>query len=452
MADIAPDLLNHANTPRVPGPDIPHNGDIEMSARPSTSIDSCRGGNATVVGASWEEDKKFSFTDGNLILAVGSRHVRIFKTFSSLLASTSPIWNDIIVKAKMRDSGSLQLPNDDENSMLLFLQIVHLRFADLPKSISFEELHLLTRFCDKYQVRHLFLPFVLRWIVPFIHDGLNPADTEWLFISLVWEIDYILYPFLNHVFWNTRKDVNGRLSYAGHLLADLLPDAYSDTIMEHIELGRRYLLQQLIECCMRTVEYGSCSESEHYEECHMLTKGYLLTGFEDLGSWPLDPETTHLCPEDIKSAVLRLRYEPLPAPIGNDEDIGPDHSDCGVYMLKCQVSELNCDQVYARKSANTDLLGILPKDSAIRSAFLPYLPSWSRSGFYARDFEDINSASDDDIRYRQPHREDTEPLEEYLSESDPNVLNPDRLTYALENSSSDSDSDDDEDIDDDDDL
>ncbi|GAD96457.1 hypothetical protein NCU04436 [Paecilomyces variotii No. 5] len=424
MADVTPGLSSHITTLQVSSTDNPLNGDIEMTAGPSMELDSGHGSNATVSGASCEEDKKISFPDGDLMLAVGRKHVKIFKTFSSLLASTSLIWNDLVVKAERESFSSLQLPNDDENSMLLFLQIAHLRFAELPRHISFEELYLLTRFCDKYQVRHLFLPFVTRWIMPFIRNDLDPANAEWLSISLVWEIEYILYPSLGHVFWNAKKDANGALSYAGHPLADLLPDGYRHGILLQVELARGHLLELLTECCTSALDNWSCRELGHQEECYMLTKGYLLTGFKDLGNWPPDPNTTHLCPEEIRSMILGLRYEPLPVANENMED----HSFCGVYRLKCQVSELN-------RFAGTDIL-ILPNNSAIRSAFLPYSPLLCHSGFYWRDFEDIDPGSDDDTTYRQSHREDTEPLEEYLEESDP-----ENYTYTGEDSSSGSDCD-----------
>jgi len=211
------------------GADISYNEDIEMTTEPSMDLESI------MTGAALEKDKKASFPDGDLMLVVGSNKIRTFKTFSSLLASTSPVWKDRVTLAKNQGSRSLHLPNDDPNSMLIFLKIVHLLFPELPKKVPFDLLYSLTRFCDKYQVRHLFIPFIPRWFAPFIRDNLKPERTDWIFIAAVWEIDYMLNSWLSHVCWNARKDSDGDLSYGGRKVADLLPDYCRDDICMFIQ-------------------------------------------------------------------------------------------------------------------------------------------------------------------------------------------------------------------------
>lgn len=194
---------------------------LEISLRDSRSTD---------LASEQQEGNHGPDGDMDMTLIVGQSNIKTFKTLSSLLASTSSIWKDRVNTAKEAGSKSLHLPNDDPDTMLLFTQIVHLRFSDLPKSISFEQLHSLSRFCDKYQVRHLFLPFMPRWASPFIRETLDPAQPEWLCISAVWEIEYILYPWLDHLCWNTRKDCDSSLTYSGLKLTELLPDSCRDRI------------------------------------------------------------------------------------------------------------------------------------------------------------------------------------------------------------------------------
>ncbi|KAJ9200642.1 hypothetical protein DTO021D3_2667 [Paecilomyces variotii] len=399
MANTAPGSTGHTTTLGGPGADMSRNEDIEMATEPSMDLESI------MTEAALGKYRKASFPEGDLMLVVGSNKIRTFKTISSLLASTSPVWKDRVALVKNQGSRSLRLPNDDPKTMLLFLKIIHLLFSELPKKIPFDQLYSLTRFCDRYQVRHLFLPFVPRWFAPFIRDNLNPERTEWIFIAAVWDIDYMLNSWLSHVSWNARKDINGDLSYGGRKVADLLPDYCRDDILHEVAWKRVVALQELTRACEDVLRGNCCLEESHEEQCHMLTTGYLLTGLERLGGWPVDPNTTCLCPEDVRSTILNLLYEPLPIVVENEGE--EDHSFCGVYKLKCEVSAVNRHMCY-----------ILPKDSTIGSAFAPYLPFWRRSGFCERDFESTDLDGKDDPRYRQPHRENTEPREEYESDMD----------------------------------
>ncbi|KAJ9300922.1 hypothetical protein DTO271G3_2086 [Paecilomyces variotii] len=422
MANTAPGSTGHTTALGAPGADISHNEDTEMTTEPSMDLESI------MTEAALEKDKKASFSEGDLMLVVGSNKIRTFKTFSSLLASTSPVWKDRVTLAKNQGSKSLHLPNDDPNSMLLFLKIVHLLFPELPKKVPFDLLYSLTRFCDKYQVRHLFIPFIPRWFAPFIRDNLKPERTEWIFIAAVWEIDYMLNSWLSHVCWNARKDSDGDLSYGGRKVADLLPDFGRDNILYKINLERVFALGELIHACEGVLGGNCCLEDSHNEQCHMLTTGYLLRGLERLGGWPVDPNTTCLCPEDIRSTILNLLYEPLPVVIEKEEEQEEeeDHSFCGVYKLKCDVSAVNTHMCYT-----------FPQHSTIGSAFAPYLPFWSRSGFCERDFESHDLDGKDDPTYRQSHRENTEPSEEYESDMDIEDQNSDESSdSALESDSS----------------
>lgn len=132
--------------------------------------------------------------------------------------------------------------------------------------------------------------------------------------------------------------------------------------------------------------------------------GYLLTGLKNCVDWPLDPKTSQISAEEFRTMILGLSFEPLPMVTGNDED----HSDCGLHALRRDIAAINTDVHYS-------LFG----RSSIGFPFLPYLPSWRRAGLHARDYEDLDSDSEDDAKYRQPSFDPTQPDEEFQYDTDP---------------------------------
>lgn len=113
-----------------------------------------------------------------------------FQVSSKSLAFSSSVWKSLISSVSGPTSekeGKMRtlLVTDDINSLTIFLKIIHLQFSALPVAPTFEEIHLLAQFSEKYAAHEIFLPFTLVWTRPLMPEGLKFERKEWILIA--WE-------------------------------------------------------------------------------------------------------------------------------------------------------------------------------------------------------------------------------------------------------------------------
>jgi hypothetical protein len=172
------------------------------------------------------------------------------------------------------------------------------------------------------------------------------------------------------------------------------------------------LLSNLVEVCKKGLEQSCCiygDESPYEEQCNILMAGYLLTGVRSLGGWPLDPSTIRISAEEFKSNLLGLHFNSLPVKfsVDNSSDL-EDHSECGLHSLKHEIAAVSPTmRIYWPGE-------LFDHDSRDAEVFTS--PILRRLGFHRRDFERIDSDSEDDSDYDDPTDSDSEPDEEFAED------------------------------------
>lgn len=78
---------------------------------------------------------------------------------------------------------TIPLPDDDPEALLLLLQIAHLKFGAIPRTLSFEMLLKLAVLCDKYDVAALVRPYLEGWVEGVKESVNQPGHEGWLFIA-----------------------------------------------------------------------------------------------------------------------------------------------------------------------------------------------------------------------------------------------------------------------------
>ncbi|KAK7521368.1 uncharacterized protein IWZ02DRAFT_286658 [Phyllosticta citriasiana] len=80
----------------------------------------------------------------------------------------------------------IPLPDDDASSLAILLNIVHLRFKEVPSSLDFKQLVQLTRLTDKYGATQLLQPWAKSWIAQHKAVIVTPGYEDWLWVA--WEL------------------------------------------------------------------------------------------------------------------------------------------------------------------------------------------------------------------------------------------------------------------------
>jgi len=188
---------------------------------------------------------------------------------------------------------------------------------------------------------------------------------------------------------------------------------WADILIEAklVEDTRVSLLSNLIEVCRKGLEQGCCiygDESPYEEQCNILMAGYLLTGLRSHGGWPLDPSTIRISAEEFKSNLLGLHFNSLPVKFSVDDSSDlEDHSECGLHALKHRIATVS-------PTMHMCWLGeLFDHDSDAEASTSPILRRW---GFHKRDFERIDSDSENDGDYDDPTDSDSEPDEEFAED------------------------------------
>lgn len=119
------------------------------------------------------EHKSHAYDEnGDLILIVGPQAEGSFRVCSRTLARTSLVFEKMLfggfAESRSRYHGGdyweITLPEDDADSMDIFLNIVHGRPADVPKTLALRALYDLLTVTHKYDATHVVWPWARDWI------------------------------------------------------------------------------------------------------------------------------------------------------------------------------------------------------------------------------------------------------------------------------------------------
>ncbi|KAH7346368.1 hypothetical protein BKA65DRAFT_585312 [Rhexocercosporidium sp. MPI-PUGE-AT-0058] len=128
-----------------------------------------------------------------------------FKVSSHALSFASPVWKKFIFPQFPRVAESsercdapaqkkaraaspdpdhiLDFTEDRPDALLILLQITHLQFAVIPKTLPYKTLHGVAVLCDQYDCRKLVRPWLADWLREEWNESNMPGQEGWLFIS-----------------------------------------------------------------------------------------------------------------------------------------------------------------------------------------------------------------------------------------------------------------------------
>jgi hypothetical protein len=135
-----------------------------------------------------ESTTQYLREDGDLTLIVGKAKQRIVVS-RDVVVGVCKAWATMFTKFAETTSPEVELPDDDPGGVILILAIAHLRFYDLPATLSLSTLNELATFCDKYDAINLVRPFLSHWVEPWIYGiddkYLKDGNEQWLWIAWV---------------------------------------------------------------------------------------------------------------------------------------------------------------------------------------------------------------------------------------------------------------------------
>lgn len=129
--------------------------------------------------------------DGDLLLVVGlGTESRTFCTSSKVMRLASPVWRAMLspehgFQESSPGTNVITLPEDDVHSIFIVLLASHVRFQEVPRSITFKQLVSLCEVCDKYDCISVLQPWLSGWLALYEHSVSEPGWEEWSFIAWV---------------------------------------------------------------------------------------------------------------------------------------------------------------------------------------------------------------------------------------------------------------------------
>ena len=159
-----------------------------------------------------------------VMLTIGKKKLSVAAS-RTVLTILSPVFKAMLTGG-FREAGAtisqIPLPDDDPDALLLLLRIAHLKFKDLPDTLSFRALYKLAVVCDKYDAAGVFRPFWDFYVAPFLSCIEEQGYEEWLYIAWTFGIEDVCIKVIHKLALETTI-VNGNLCRAERSLSPILP-------------------------------------------------------------------------------------------------------------------------------------------------------------------------------------------------------------------------------------
>ncbi|KAH7062529.1 hypothetical protein B0J12DRAFT_736063 [Macrophomina phaseolina] len=199
---------------------------------------------------------------------------------------------------KVEGIKEMTLP-DNPRALKLLLDIAHLRFSQVSRSLSFEDLAALSIVTDKYQATALVKPWIHDWIRSLSSASLQAGHENWLWIAWEFGEPGIFEQVAARLVRESEEDCKtGVLVRQGRALdpADN-NEPFPMGILESIGTVRQQTIDQLLDAFYFYVEKyttaytggeynGICSQSHENMECDAIILGSLIIGLRQI-SLPL---------------------------------------------------------------------------------------------------------------------------------------------------------------------
>ena len=100
---------------------------------------------------------------------------------SSAMCLASPVWRAMLnpkSQFKEAETQEVEFPEDDLDALLIILRVAHLKFRDLPESVSFDGLVNLAVICDRYDTVGVVRKWLPEWLAPWYKESCSPGYEE----------------------------------------------------------------------------------------------------------------------------------------------------------------------------------------------------------------------------------------------------------------------------------
>lgn len=174
-----------------------------------------------------KRDKSTIFLHDNgdvVMLTIGKKKLSVAAS-RTVLTILSPVFKAMLTggfREAVATNSQIPLPDDDPDALLLLLRIAHLKFKDLPHTLSFRALYKLAVVCDKYDAAGAVRPFWDKFGGPFLSYIEEEGYEEWLYIAWTFGIRDVCITVMKRLALETII-VNGNLCRAKRRLMPILP-------------------------------------------------------------------------------------------------------------------------------------------------------------------------------------------------------------------------------------
>ncbi|KAE9988239.1 hypothetical protein EG327_003453 [Venturia inaequalis] len=234
--------------------------------------------------------------NGDLTLIIGQQRQRILVSRDVIVGICKP-WEAMFTRFIEASQAEVELPDDDPTAVTIVCTIAHLKFHDLPLTLTIDELSELATLCDKYDTTAVVGPFVHDWVTPWFYDPVNKSEKKYLdkgnekFVWIAWVFGYVsefctLTDALRPRIWVNEK--GQRVCNGGRVVLDDIQ--MPPGIVKNLSEIRENCIRDLLEICyfyMNKVIDGKmvckASSTAKQEECFAITYGSYVWGFHSLG-------------------------------------------------------------------------------------------------------------------------------------------------------------------------
>ncbi|KAI1852977.1 hypothetical protein JX265_012866 [Neoarthrinium moseri] len=249
-----------------------------------------------------------------------------FKVIISNVTSASQVLNDLFYgdASEKLPNGTRVITLDDEpESLAILMNIMHFRFARVPKRPTVDQLYELTRLTSKYKCTHLVEPWAVAWteqLSGFAHDK-KATEDNYKAAWISWELGYekLLREMTDSLVLNCKVDEHGDVIHPnGTKLRDLvLPPGFLDRIIEIRFNTLASILEQIqipmdhLSHMKRLEKPGFCKRAEDdVAWCEAMLLGSSMPKLMQAGLFPVPPATSYRQSlQTLKSAVYDIEYK-----------------------------------------------------------------------------------------------------------------------------------------------
>ncbi|CAG8954709.1 hypothetical protein HYFRA_00004632 [Hymenoscyphus fraxineus] len=266
---------------------VPRNGEEPIELLPSTQMARTR--KPTLCQADFE------FPGGDIRIRVSRKDDTTFegKVCSQSMGLGGPVFKNMVFKPSENENeppkvvDELDFTEDDAATLLIILNIIHLKFRSVPRrELSYRKLLAMAQICDKYNCVPLVELFLSGWLDGEDYEPNYDNRENWLYIAYVFGRDETFATLAVNMVKNATVGEDQLLTRTSKMFVDPMPEG----ILESIKTTRAAVIQALLDVWYEyTNSYMDkyttiCKEGN--KKCDAMAWGSIVFALKDQGLWP----------------------------------------------------------------------------------------------------------------------------------------------------------------------